>query len=221
MRHQRDRVLVRVQPREDDRVRRAARPRSCASAPRRSSVPRIMIVCGLPASAAVISRVAIGLRPRRRRRTRRRERRARADRAGDRAGGQEDDEHRGDARFRPSSARAGGRSPRRRGSRGRPRRRAARGSPPRPRPPGPCTKSHERLAVAGRDEIETHSSGPWWPAPTGPNSTAGTPASRKEIDVGGAVAADAHRALLAGAAHGVAEGGARTGCCATRRRAGG
>ena len=28
--------------------------------------------------------------------------------------------------------------------------------------------------------METHSSGPWWPAPLGPNSTAGTPASRNE-----------------------------------------
>ena len=31
------------------------------------------------------------------------------------------------------------------------------------------------------DRIDTHSSGPWWPAPVGPHSTAGTPASRNEI----------------------------------------
>src|SRR5918994_1192316 len=31
------------------------------------------------------------------------------------------------------------------------------------------------------DRIDTHSSGPWWPSPDGPHSTAGTPASRNEI----------------------------------------
>ena len=31
------------------------------------------------------------------------------------------------------------------------------------------------------DSIETHSSGPWWPSPTGPNSTPGIPAFRKEM----------------------------------------
>ena len=40
----------------------------------------------------------------------------------------------------------------------------------------------ERLAVAASARLsETHSSGPWWPPPIGPNSTAGMPASRNEI----------------------------------------
>ena len=56
----------------------------------------------------------------------------------------------------------------------------------------PCSGAHaaipgklERIprAPAGScagEEIETHSAGPWWPSPIGPNSTAGTPAARKE-----------------------------------------
>ena len=63
---------------------------------------------------------------------------------------------------------------------GRPRWRAAAG-PRRCEPLG--QRGHEvaeRLAVARSDAIETHSCGPWWPPPTGPNSTAGMPASRNE-----------------------------------------
>ena len=48
---------------------------------------------------------------------------------------------------------------------------------------GPGSRAGRRRASAGRsrsEETETHSSGPWWPSPTGPNSTAGTPTRRKE-----------------------------------------
>ncbi len=34
----------------------------------------------------------------------------------------------------------------------------------------------ERRYLAS-DDTDTHSSGPWWPAPSGPNSTAGMPAA--------------------------------------------
>ena len=40
----------------------------------------------------------------------------------------------------------------------------------------------QRLGGSGpATAIETHSCGPWWPPPIGPNSTAGTPACRNEI----------------------------------------
>ena len=92
----------------------------------------------------------------------------------------------------------------RRGSRRRARTRPSRRSPcsSRPRPsaasrllagPCPCSapsrsapsrevvdEALERLAVAAQRGTETHSSGPWWPSPIGPNSTAGTPTRRKE-----------------------------------------
>ena len=47
-------------------------------------------------------------------------------------------------------------------------------------------QGRDELDPAPRDSwrsegIDTHSSGPWWPSPAGPNSTAGTPASRNEM----------------------------------------
>ena len=43
------------------------------------------------------------------------------------------------------------------------------------------TNSTKACRYSPSDRIDTHSSGPWWPSPAGPNSTAGTPASRNEI----------------------------------------
>src|SRR6185295_10083734 len=43
------------------------------------------------------------------------------------------------------------------------------------------TNSTSAARYSPSDRIDTHSSGPWWPSPDGPHSTAGTPASRKEM----------------------------------------
>ena len=55
------------------------------------------------------------------------------------------------------------------------------------------------------EAIETHSSGPWWPAPTGPNSTAGMPGLQERDRVRRAVAPDRQRLALDRAADALAQ----------------